>query len=327
MTQPPLALTLGDPSGVGPEVTITAWRTLGTDVPFVAIGDAVTLEAKSGPMNVPVRRVDDLSQWRPDTLCVLDIPAAALPKPGNAQPANAASIIQSIKMAVELAQQGKAIGVVTNPINKAVLQYGGDFHHPGHTEFLAELDGKTRSVMMLCAPELRVVPVTIHEAIKDVPQLLTASLLEQTIRITDAALRTDFAISAPILAVAGLNPHAGEGGLMGTEDDDLIAPVIAKLQAEGLNIHGPRSADTMFHAQARQAYDCAICMYHDQALIPIKTIDFDNGVNTTLGLSFIRTSPDHGTAFDIAGKGVAKADSLIASIKLAHQLATNRVAT
>jgi 4-hydroxythreonine-4-phosphate dehydrogenase len=219
-------------------------------------------------------------------------------------------------------QSGDACALCTNPIHKKALKDGADFAYPGHTEYLAALTNVPRVVMMLASDTLLVVPTTIHIALADVPQTLTADLLADTIRITHAALIRDFKIPNPRLAVAGLNPHAGEGGVMGAEEITLITPTIKTLQAEGFNITGPHSADTLFHAKARAKYDVAICMYHDQALIPIKTLAFDEGVNITLGLPFIRTSPDHGTALDIAGKGIANPASLIAAIRLATRMAT-----
>lgn len=230
-----------------------------------------------------------------------------------------------IERAVGLVQAGLACAVCTAPIHKKALKDGAGFGFPGHTEFLAHLAGVDRVVMMLASPDLRVVPVTIHIALAEVPAALTAELLEDTIRITDAGLRRDFGLVRPRLAVAGLNPHAGEGGAMGREEITLIGPVLERLRAEGYDLRGPASADTMFHARARAGYDAAICMYHDQALIPIKTLDFDGGVNVTLGLPFVRTSPDHGTAYDIAGKGVARPDSLIAALRMAHQMAAARL--
>ena len=229
-----------------------------------------------------------------------------------------------IKRAVDLAQSGKACAVTTNPIHKKALQDGAGFAFPGHTEYLASLARIPRPVMMLSAPELRVVPVTIHIAINQVAKTLDADLLEQTIRVTHRAMIEDLGISAPRIAVAGLNPHAGEGGAMGSEEIDFIIPTLDRLRAEGMNLIGPMSADTMFHAAARARYDLAICMYHDQALIPIKTLNFSAGVNTTLGLPFIRTSPDHGTAFDIVGKNIADPLSLIEALRTAAEMARHR---
>lgn len=320
----PVGITLGDPSGVGPEITLRAFKALAGDWNGVIFGDArmFCALAASGGMDATV--VGSVREARPGQLSIIDIPAPAAVVPGQAQPENAASIVRSIEMAVRHVQQGDLAAIVTNPINKAVLVEGAAFPYPGHTEFLAALDRKAMSVMMLAAPELRVVPVTIHLPLRTVPELLTPDLIGDTIRTVAAALRRDFAIGTPRIAVAGLNPHAGENGLMGHEDARIIAPVLAELRTEGMDIAGPMSADTMFHGAARARYDCAICMYHDQALIPIKTLAFDQGVNATLGLSFIRTSPDHGTAFDIAGTGQARPDSLIMAIEMAGRMARNR---
>ncbi len=233
-------------------------------------------------------------------------------------------MIQVIERAVGLVLSGKASALCTAPIHKKALKDGAGFPFPGHTEFLAHLAGVERVVMMLACPELRVVPATIHIALAEVPAALTEALLEATIRITHAGLMRDFGIAKPRLAVAGLNPHAGEGGAMGWEDERMIRPLIHRLAAEGMVIRGPLPADTMFHAAARRAYDVAICAYHDQALIPIKTIDFAGGVNVTLGLPFVRTSPDHGTAYDIAGRGIADPSSLIAALRLARKMAAAR---
>jgi 4-hydroxythreonine-4-phosphate dehydrogenase len=244
--------------------------------------------------------------------------------PGKPSPAHAGAVIAAIEEAVALAKAGRAAGVVTNPIQKASLTAAG-FPHPGHTEFLGELAGAgVPPVMMLACPELRVVPVTVHEALAKAIARLNPVLIMETTRIVDAALKRDFGIAAPRLAIAGLNPHAGEAGTMGREEIDIIAPAIAALRAEGIDARGPMPPDTMFTALARPGYDAAICLYHDQALIPIKTIDMAGGVNVTLGLSIIRTSPDHGTALDIAGKGLADPASLIAAIRLAGQLAEKR---
>jgi 4-hydroxythreonine-4-phosphate dehydrogenase len=235
--------------------------------------------------------------------------------------------LEAIDRAVADARDGRAAGVVTNPINKDAL-YRAGFNHPGHTEYLAELAGlKGPAVMMLACPELRVVPVTIHHALRDAIGLVTADAIVHAGSVVDAALKRDFGIPAPRLAIAGLNPHAGEAGGLGREDLDIVAPAVARLRRAGIDARGPLAADTMFHPAARATYDAALCMYHDQALIPIKTIDFDGGVNVTLGLPFIRTTPDHGTAFDIAGKGTARPDSLIAALRLAGAMATRRTAS
>lgn len=246
--------------------------------------------------------------------------------PGQPNPAHAAGVVAAIAEGAELCQSGAARALCTAPIHKAALMDGAGFAFPGHTEFLASLAGDVPVVMMLACPELRVVPATIHIPLAEVPKRLTAAGLTDTILITHAALRRDFGQEAPRIAVAGLNPHAGENGKMGDEEITLISPVLAALREKGMNVSGPLSADTLFHPAARRGYDAAICMYHDQALIPIKTLDFDGGVNVTLGLPFIRTSPDHGTAFDIAGQGKANPASMIAAIKLAAQMADARAA-
>ncbi|MES2144804.1 MAG: 4-hydroxythreonine-4-phosphate dehydrogenase PdxA, partial [Pseudomonadota bacterium] len=244
--------------------------------------------------------------------------------PGQPDPLNAAAVIAVIARAVALIRSGAASAVTTGPINKKVLKDGAGFGFPGHTEYLAHLAGGADVVMMLACPDLRVVPATIHIPLAEVPGALTDGLLERAIRITHAGLIRDFGIAAPRLMVAGLNPHAGEGGMMGREEIDLIAPVVARLAALGMDIRGPVSADTMFHPIARAGYDAAVCMYHDQALIPIKTVDFAGGVNVTLGLPFVRTSPDHGTAFDIAGRGVADPTSLIAALRMAADMTVRK---
>ena len=256
-----------------------------------------------------------------NALPVLPHPFAAPRTPGTAQPDTAEGVIDVIANAVDLAISGEASAVCTLPIHKKALKDGADFPYPGHTEYLADLGGVDNVVMMLASEMLRVVPTTIHIPLADVPTALTPELLEKTIRITAKGLQTQFGIPNPRIAVAGLNPHAGEGGAMGQEDDAVIAPVLDKLRREGFDLSGPLPADTMFHAAARARYDVAICAYHDQALIPIKTLDFDGGVNVTLGLPFIRTSPDHGTAFDIAGTGKANPSSTIAALRMAARMA------
>ncbi len=320
----PVALSCGDPAGVGPEIAVAAWRTLGDSLPFVWIGDPRHL-----PAGTPVACLDDLSEAESaarHALPVLELEFAAPATPGLPDLRNAPGTVAAIERAVGLAQSGRASAVCTCPVSKKVLIDGADFAHPGHTEFLAALAGVDRVVMMLACPELRVVPATIHIPLAEVPAALTSALLDETIRITHAALVRDFGIPAPRIAVAGLNPHAGEGGAIGREEIDRIVPVLDTLRAEGVALTGPLSADTMFHPAARAGYDAAVAMYHDQALIPIKTIDFSGGVNVTLGLPFIRTSPDHGTAFDIAGEGKADPASLIAALRLAAEMAERRAA-
>jgi len=327
----PLALTQGDPAGVGPELTLRAWleRRERALPAFAWIGDTDHLSAIAGSLGwtVPLRTCgwNEACAVFADALPVIPLEAgsgAAIP--GKPDPATAAGTIKSIDRAVEAVRSRLAAAVVTNPIAKSVL-YGAGFKHPGHTEYLAHLAAQggvePRPVMMLWSEELAVVPVTIHEPLRRVPDLLTTELIVETGRIVAAGLRSRFGIAQPRLAISGLNPHAGENGTMGHEDATIVAPAIAQMQAEGIDARGPYPADTMFHARARAGYDAALAMYHDQALIPIKTIAFDEGVNVTLGLPFIRTSPDHGTAFDIAGQGIARPDSLCAALKLAARMA------
>lgn len=318
----PIALTCGEPAGIGPELAVKARARLGDSLPFFWMGDPRHLPAGT-PWQQIARPAEALSV-PPGTLPVLPHPFAAPATPGKITYANARGVIEVIARAVDLVMKGEASAICTAPLHKKALKDGAGFVHPGHTEFLAYLARVEHVVMMLASPELRVVPATIHIPLADVPRQLTAEGLERVIRITEAGLRRDFGLVAPRIAVSGLNPHAGEGGAMGQEDGCVIAPVIAKLAAEGMAIRGPLPADTMFHPRARAGYDVAICMYHDQALIPIKTIDFDGGVNVTLGLPFVRTSPDHGTALDIAGKGLAEPGSLIAALRLAQQMALAR---
>ncbi|PLS20336.1 4-hydroxythreonine-4-phosphate dehydrogenase PdxA [Neptunicoccus cionae] len=322
MTDPrsrPIALTSGDPAGVGPGITRAAWSALKEELTFFVIGDP-----RHFPETVEISAPSKARAAMARGVPLLPLEFAAPATAGQPDHANAAGVIASIEQAVAFAKDGTASAVCTNPISKQVLIEGAGFPHPGHTEFLAELGGVERSVMMLTAPELSVVPVTIHIPLEQVKQALTADLLEDTIRITRAALVRDFGLAAPRIAIAGLNPHAGEGGVMGREEITLIEPVLQKLRAEGMEITSPLPADTMFHPAARATYDVAVCMYHDQALIPIKTLNFSAGVNVTLGLPFIRTSPDHGTAFGIAGKQVADATSLIEALRRARDMAKAR---
>ncbi|MBN8924986.1 MAG: 4-hydroxythreonine-4-phosphate dehydrogenase PdxA [Rhodospirillales bacterium 69-11] len=324
----PLALTMGDPAGIGGELTLRAWLALRQTGPtFVALDDPDRLRALATRLglDVPVRVVDafDATGFA-DALPVLAVPLAAPPVPGKPDPANATAIVGAIERATRLALDGLAGAVVTNPINKAALYQAG-FSYPGHTEFLAALTGATgQQIMMLASPLLRVVPVTVHASLRDSIAMLSTEMIVAAARTTAAALRRDFGLAAPRLAVAGLNPHAGEQGALGTDEQTLIAPALDRLRADGLDVSGPWPPDTMFTRTARTRYDVAICMYHDQALIPLKTLDMDNGVNVTLGLPIVRTSPDHGTAYDIAGRGIADPCSLIAALRLAGELAARR---
>ncbi len=347
----PVAVTLGDPSGIGPEITLKAWRHFtahGTGPVFFVIGPISffrALAAASGD-DVDVAAISQPHEAAvvfPSALPVLDMDVAITGGPGAPQTGNATAIVGSIDRAVGFARTGDIAGLVTNPIAKAVL-YKAGFQHPGHTEYLAQCagrlfaqtrgsaalsvrsDGATapRPVMMLAAGAFRVVPATIHIPLAAVPAALNPGLITETCRIVADELVASFGCACPRLAVAGLNPHAGEDATLGTEERDLIGPALDLMRAEGLDVAGPLPADTMFHPSARARYDAAITMYHDQALIPIKTVAFDSAVNVTLGLPFVRTSPDHGTAFDIAGRGVADPTSLIEAIKLAAEIAANR---
>lgn len=317
----PIALSCGEPAGIGPEIAVKAWQELRGRCPFVWLGDPRHL-----PTDTPVEIVSDLaqvSQVSAEAFPVLPVPFAGDTTQGTADPRNASGVIQAIETGVHLVQSGQASALCTAPIHKKALIDGAGFSFPGHTEFLAHLAGRERVVMMLASPMLRVVPATIHIALSDVPKTLTPELLEEVITITAQGLRSQFGIPAPRIAVAGLNPHAGEGGAMGREELEWIDDFLADLDVAPAQVTGPHPADTLFHAAARKTYDAAVCMYHDQALIPIKTLDFDRGVNVTLGLPFVRTSPDHGTAFDIAGKGQANPSSLIEALLLAQQMAAS----
>lgn len=328
----PLALTMGDPAGIGGELTLRAWLALrGTGLPFFALDDPVRLTALAEAMGfaVPVQAIGNATEAGavfPSALPVLPVPLHAVPVPGHPDPSNAAAVVRSIEQAAGLALAGEAGAVVTNPINKAAL-YEAGFSYPGHTEFLAFLTGATgRQIMMLASPVLRVVPVTVHASLRDAIAMLSTEMIIAVSRTTATELRRSFGIAAPRLAIAGLNPHAGEQGALGREEATIIQPAIDVLRADGIDVSGSWPPDTMFTAKARARYDVAMCMYHDQALIPLKTLSMENGVNVTLGLPIVRTSPDHGTAFDIAGKGVADPTSLLAAMELARLLAASRAA-
>ena len=318
----PIALTCGEPAGIGPEIAVKAKRALQGATPFFWIGDPRHLP--QGAAFQVVETVDQVADVSPDMLAVMAHEFTAIGAPGQPAAANAKGVIDVIARAVGMALAGEVSAICTGPINKKALKDGADFAYPGHTEYLAALAGVDEVVMMLACPLLRVVPATIHIPLAEVPGALTAAKLEAVIRLTHAGLVRDFGIGSPRLAVAGLNPHAGEGGAIGVEEREMMIPLLERLRTEGFRLQGPMPGDTMFHAAARAKYDAAICMYHDQALIPIKTIDFAGGVNVTLGLPFIRTSPDHGTAFDIAGKGVADPTSLIAALRMAADMVRAR---
>ena len=325
MNPAPIALTCGEPAGVGPEIAAKAWAALGPSLPFFYMGDPRHLPTGTPIIEIdtPDQAIDAAAQGVP----VLPLDMGPPARSGEPDPQHAPHVVEIIARAVALTRSGEASAICTLPINKKALIDGANFAYPGHTEYLAALAGVDHVVMMLACEALRVVPATIHIPLSEVPRALTRISLERTIRITHDGLRHLFGIPNPRITVAGLNPHAGEEGAMGREEIDWIAPLIDDLRAEGLPLRGPSSADTMFHAEARRHYDAAVAMYHDQALIPIKTIDFAGGVNVTLGLPFIRTSPDHGTAFDIAGTGTANPTSTLAALRLARRMALARTAS
>lgn len=324
----PLALTLGDPAGIGPQLAVEAWQRLRItgEETFFWLGDPRLVEQA-----VPVTRIEapeEAATVFADSLPVLPVFCDKTVIPGRPDPGNAEATISSIRLAVEYALAGRTGGVVTNPIAKHILAAAG-FPYPGHTEFLAALCGVSgKEIMMLASPQLKVVPVTIHVSLRKALATLTADCIVSVAATADAALKRDFGLAAPRLAIAGLNPHAGEHGMMGDEEITIIQPAIERLRAQGIDCQGPLPPDTMFSINARPNYDVAICMYHDQALIPLKTLDMAEGVNVTLGLPIIRTSPDHGTAFDIAGPVTetcrADVSSLLAAIQLAGEMSACR---
>jgi 4-hydroxythreonine-4-phosphate dehydrogenase len=329
---PPLALTLGDPAGIGPEIVVKAWGALRQSGPaFVVVGDHDALAAAPGAAP-PLRRVfaaSDAAAAFPTALPVLDLPLKGPVVAGQPSAGAAASVVQWIETAVGLALSGAVCGVVTAPIAKAPL-YEAGFKFPGHTEFLGELtakaafEGARGPVMMLTAGDLKVTLVTVHEPLAKVPGKLSIDRIVAAGVVTAEALTRDFGIARPRIAVAGLNPHAGESGSIGREEVEIVTPAVAALKARGVDATGPYPADTLFPDEMRARYDAALCLYHDQALIPVKMLDFWGGVNVTLGLPIVRTSPDHGTGFDIAGRGIARPDSLIAAIRLADEIAKAR---
>lgn len=332
----PLAVSMGDPAGIGLDITLQAWneRVARELPPFVLFGDedAVAARAKQLGLRIELASVTkpgDASAAFGHALPVMPVSIGHSVRPGQPAAAHGRATIEAIERAVSAVADGAASAVVTNPIAKSVL-YEAGFRHPGHTEFLADLASRRNGgrtllpVMLLASNALRVVPLTIHVPLASVPSLITRDLLIEAVGVVDGAMKRDFGIASPRIAVCGLNPHAGENGTMGREEIDVIGPALQALQNEGIGVTGPHSADTLFHAEARVGYDVAICMYHDQALIPIKTLAFDTGVNVTLGLPFVRTSPDHGTAFSLAGTGKASAESFIQSCLLARDMATRR---
>lgn len=331
----PLVVTMGDPAGVGPEIIARAWPILATSpgplapvTPFVVVGDARVLAGHGQPVEA-VLGPEDASAVFGRAIPVLHHPAPAPVTAGRPDPLNAPAVADWIERAVALVISGEAGGVVTAPIAKAPM-YASGFRFPGHTEFIAELTadvpfaGTRGPVMMLTAQDLRACLVTIHVPIDQLPELVTGERVCRVARVVHESMKRDFGIEAPRLAMAALNPHAGEGGAIGLQEIEILRPAAAALRAEGLDITDPLPADTLFHEEARARYDAVVCLYHDQALIPVKTLDFWGGVNATLGLPIVRTSPDHGTGFDIAGKGLARADSFIAAVRLASEMAAAR---
>jgi 4-hydroxythreonine-4-phosphate dehydrogenase len=326
-----LALTLGEPAGIGPDITLAAWhrrRELRLP-PFYVLGDGRFMAARARHLGLAVPVADatpeTAAQVFADALPVLDLGLPVTAEPGQPDDSSAPAAIAAIRGAVEHVAAGRAAALVTNPVAKNVL-YRSGFAEPGHTEFLARLAGERTGtephpVMMLWSPELAVVPVTIHLPFREVVKRLSVALVVETGQIVARDLQRRFGLARPRLAIAGLNPHAGENGALGEEDLTIVGPAVERLRAAGIDARGPLPADTMFHAAARAGYDAALCMYHDQALIPIKTLAFDHAVNVTLGLPFVRTSPDHGTAFDIAGTGRADTTSLVEALRLAARLA------
>lgn len=324
---------MGEPAGIGPDIILKAWRELRErdNSAFLVIGDAALLRerAQSIGVDIDIQRISAAEQADhcfADALPVLDRPVVRMPTPGRIAPENSGDVARYIAKAVDLCLVGDCAGVVTCPIQKETL-YGAGFGFPGHTEYLADLARRAGHpsvpVMMLVGGGLRTVPVTIHIPLKDVPGCLTTALIVEQAQIVASGLRTHFGVPDPRIAIVGLNPHAGEGGTIGEEENTIIRPAIEKLLATGLKVTGPIPGDTAFHAEARAQCDAIMCMYHDQALIPVKTLDFHGGVNVTLGLPFIRTSPDHGTALALAGTGAANPGSLLAAMDLAKGMAAH----
>jgi len=331
----PLIVTMGDPAGVGPEIIARAWSVLGSApgplapvAPFVVVGDAAVLKAQGQPVEAIINPADAAGVFG-RAIPVLHHPTPAPVTAGRPEPANAVAVADWIERGVDLVLSGEGCGLVTAPIAKAPM-YASGFRFPGHTEFIAELtadvpfSGTRGPVMMLTAQNLRACLVTIHVPIDQLPELVTGERVARVARVVHESMKRDFGIAAPRLAMAALNPHAGEGGAIGLQEATVLRPAAEALRADGLNITDPLPADTLFHEEARARYDAVVCLYHDQALIPVKTLDFWGGVNATLGLPIVRTSPDHGTGFDIAGKGVARADSFIAAVRLASEMASAR---
>ena len=327
----PIALTMGEPAGIGGEITLKAWanRDGGPLPPFFTIDDPTRLKKIVRDLQWPIEVISITDPAETVNAFRLGLPVLPLKLPsqvkcGKPDLANATSVVNSIDKAVSFVTKGSASAIVTNPIHKNIL-YKNGFGHPGHTEYLAKLAGKKRSAMMLACPGLRTVPVTSHLSLSNAIRTLTTEDIIEKTNITVSSLKQDFGVEVPRIAIAALNPHGGENGRMGLEEYEIIQPAIDDLKRQGVNVKGPVPADTLFHAEARESYDAVICMYHDQALIPLKTIDFVGGVNITMGLPFVRTSPDHGTAFEIAGLGVADETSLVSALRVAADIANRRL--
>ena len=328
--QHPVAVTMGDPAGIGGEIALMTWRLHRSGLPPFFLFDDPERLARLGAatgLDCPVAEISAPSEAAAvidDGIPVIPLSRKVRALPGDDSGPDARMVIESIDRAIDEAMAGRVAGMATNPIQKAKL-YEAGFTSPGHTEYLGERAGLSAPpVMLLVGPNLRVVPVTIHLALAEAIRALTTEEIVRTLRITAESMRRDFGIASPRIAVSGLNPHAGESGHMGREEIDVIEPALAILRSEGVAVAGPLAGDTMFHAGARKTYDVAVCMYHDQALIPIKTLDFDNGVNVSVGLPFVRTSPEHGTAYNIAGSATANPSSLVSAIRLAGEIAANR---
>lgn len=324
--QKPIALTSGDPAGIGIELSGSAWKLLRDEIPFFLIADRRHVEDQLN--SVPICEISDPSQAKNamgQGLPLYHVSFSELAIPGKPSAENAASVISIIELAVQMAQDEKVAAVCTNPVSKMILKQSAAFSYPGLTEFISNLCKSNLTAMMLASPMLRVVPLTTHIPFNEVSGKITEDLIYFKVSATYEALMIDFSIELPRIAVAGLNPHSGDGGTIGIEEQEIIGPTVRKIEEVGMSISGPHSADTMFHEDARKTYDAAICMYHDQGLIPLKTLDFYGGINITLGLPIVRTSPDHGTAFDIAGKGIARSDSLVYALKTAQEIYSNRI--
>lgn len=327
----PVAVTMGDPAGIGGEIAMMAWRDSRSSLPpFFVLDDPdrLTRLGAAAGLTCPVKRIDtpeDAASVVVHALPVMPLSEHVAALPGGDSAADGRMVIESIDRAIDACLAGKVAGMATNPIQKSKL-YDAGFSAPGHTEYLGERAGLNEPpVMLLAGPNLKVVPVTIHLSVREAVAALTGAEIVRTVKIVHASLRADFGIDIPRIAVAGLNPHAGEAGHMGREEIDIISPALEELKEAGIPTIGPLAADTMFHPAARATYDVAVCMYHDQALIPMKTLDFDNGVNVTVGLPFVRTSPDHGTAYNIAGSATANPTSLVSAIRMAGEISQCRL--